>query len=186
MDSEHTGRRSDVDDRSDVRCRIIRTSWVDGRIGSRDRHRGQQKRVTVRHCAHQIHGSGQATCARPVLDHNGLPELPPQRFRDDACDDVRRAFWRERNDQLDRLRRVGLRASGPNVRCNCGCRKSQEVSALHLFLSKSAGLHATFTMTALRRFPRQNGSGWRGAVSRRTMPSSSLLNVGYSFITSGS
>jgi hypothetical protein len=57
--------------------------------------------------------------ARPVVDHDRLAEAAAELVAEEPRQHVERAARPERHDQLDRLRRIGLRAHRARPRHEC-------------------------------------------------------------------
>ncbi len=97
-------RRHRRDVAHEVVAEVLHQRRVDG-----VRRRGEEQRVAVGRRPHHRFGAERAAGAGPVLDHDGLAQLPRQPLRGKPRDDVDLAAGRETDDQLDRASRIGLR-----------------------------------------------------------------------------
>src|SRR5215831_12251146 len=95
--------------RQQVLERVDRHLGVEVRIDCEQRTRPQQQRIAVRRCMRGEVAGEIAVRARPVLHHDRLAEARAQRLTQRAGDEVGRAARRERHQQADRPRGIGLR-----------------------------------------------------------------------------
>src|SRR5262249_18999668 len=68
-----------------------------------------QQRIAIRRRLHDRLGGDIASCSRPVLDHEGLPESIRQPLGERARDDIGRRARRKADDDAHWSRRIGLR-----------------------------------------------------------------------------
>ncbi len=69
---------------------------------------GEKQGVAVGRRARRELGADAAAGARPVVDHHRLAQIGAELQRHGARHDVIAAAGRERDDQVHRLRRIGL------------------------------------------------------------------------------
>lgn len=108
MNDEHVGRRGKERDRREIRGRLVRKIGMERRRADEGERSAKEQRVAV--------GSGfrddvRADLARapwPVLHDDLAPERASELFRQQACDEIGTATRRIRNDEADRLHRIGL------------------------------------------------------------------------------
>ncbi len=106
----HDQRRAlDAGDGQNVFCEIEVEIGIERGVDGAGRT-GKQQRVTVGRGVCHRRGADVGARPSPVLDDDLLAEPLRQRRRNQPGDDVERAGWRDRNDQMDRTRRPGIRA----------------------------------------------------------------------------
>src|SRR5262245_15252274 len=112
VDDQHVGGRRDQANGSEILLRVI------GQIGHQMRQDGLRlmksdiERVAVGRRLGHGSSRNRAGATGAILDHGRLAGLA-QLLRQRPAHEIGNAAWRCRDDQLDRLRRIGL--------CLCGC-----------------------------------------------------------------
>lgn len=108
---EHGRIRREACDRPELieRVRGLALQHVVGLGQDRDRRQAQEQRVAVRRRACGQADPERTARAGPVLDHDALLQLAPERLGDRPCDRVGHAAGRKRHDHRDRLVRIALR-----------------------------------------------------------------------------
>ena len=109
MDGEHVGADGDERDRPQVavlEAAVLRGGEVGGKPGG-----GGEQRVAVGRGAGDRLRRDIAAGAAAVLDHDALLQAV-ELGGDQPADDVGEPAGRERDDHVDVLRRIGLRAAG--------------------------------------------------------------------------
>ncbi len=115
--SRHQQHRKTGDhaDRREIELRIVGEAGIE-RDGRRVRsHVAQLNGVSIGVCAHRTRRAGGAARPDDVLDDELLPERARHVLAQDAGNDVGRPAGRERHDDRDRPRRIGLRRCRPRV-----------------------------------------------------------------------
>ncbi len=113
-------------------------------VDDQRRRRRRQERIAVRLRLVDELGADIAGGARAVLDDDRVPPLAREPLGHDAWHDVGRAAGRERHDDLDRARRIILRAGRrrrrerSDQRCYREEASSKPPSSLRGYLSKSS------------------------------------------------
>src|SRR5262249_30436724 len=108
---------------------------------------------------HDRLGADIAACARPVLDDELLAEALRQPLAHQAREDVSRAAWSNADDDMHRLRRIGLRPSqARNGRQRSSARNQmQKISAGKFHFELSLCLHI---IRSPHRRGRAEWAGW--------------------------
>jgi len=125
VDHQHDGTAGDHRHRGKALDRVVVEIFVDrGPDGERP-WCGEEQRVAVglRACG-RLGADRSASPARPILDHDRLPERRSNAVRDQPGRDIDPAR-RERHDDLDRPVRIGLggrRTGGKRAKARCGQR----------------------------------------------------------------
>ena len=109
IDHEHVGNAGDQDDRREILDVVVRHLRVQARVDRVRAHGAHFQRVAVgRGLGDQLRAD-VAAGAGPVVDDDRLAPCVGELLRDGAGEDVGGAARRERHDEADRLRRIGLR-----------------------------------------------------------------------------
>ena len=143
MHHHDVGKANDAGDRLHL-LHEIEGQLVVKRGVDRVRRRDQQQRVAVRRGAQHGLGGDIGAAARPVLDHEGLPELFRQPLPHQARREVRRAARRIADDEANRPRWIGLRArvsrcERKRSRTGCELQKLTTLKFLHASSRRTGG-----------------------------------------------
>jgi hypothetical protein len=109
VDREHRPRRGHQGDRRDVLGRIV---WIALLLERQNRQFGRpdHQRVTVRIGVNQHVGAELRHGAGTIVDDDRLPQLLAQTLADQTADNVHQRTRGRRDDQVDRARRIIVRA----------------------------------------------------------------------------
>ena len=117
----------DVADRREVAAHVVAGIRIERDVDRGRRRIREHQRVAVGRRLRRLPHGDHAVGAAAVLDHDLLAERIGQPLRDQPRDGVVAAARRERHDQRDRARRIGLRSAAPAgtqtlQRTSCGNR----------------------------------------------------------------
>ena len=103
MHEQHQRRPAEIGDVGEILQRIERGCRAHGGSDHARRNPRYDEGVAVRlrTCAGLL--ADEAAGAGAIVDHEGLPEHPPEMVRDDARQDVRGSAGGKRHDDADRL-----------------------------------------------------------------------------------
>jgi hypothetical protein len=122
------GGGSEHRDRREALHRIVADVLIDDGADDEGARIAEQQRMAVRLRLGGRPCPDGAAGARPILDHDALPQHDRETLPDEPCHDVGRPARRERHDDPDRLYRIGLRrrrsAKGAAGRSDGGQKKA--------------------------------------------------------------
>ena len=124
-DQQHEGVAADPRERREVFHRVVGNCLVEAWRGRMRAVRAHEQRMAIRRGPRDLRGRDGSVCSSLVLDHDRLLECDAERLGNHASDRVGPAAGSERDDDVDRLRRIGLRAGQPRHRRQCGRTRCQ-------------------------------------------------------------
>ena len=101
----------DVADRREIAAHVVAGIGIEREVDRGRRRIREHQRVAVGRGLRGLPHGDDAVGAAAVLDHDLLAERVAQPLRDQPRDGVVAAAGRERHDQRDRARRIGLRSA---------------------------------------------------------------------------